>query len=158
MKISKCSVKGYDPQLVFPIDSIDFHVFQWILHSGQVDLDDLVQKARTMAEKVVLDNSADYTVEERMPEELSCLVAELLEEWLNTWIGEIGHPNWVEADTLEMFRDPDNAPEVLHGLLDLFGPLIVSQWRSEVCSLSIAEAILRTKGLSTKPATRVESV
>ena len=137
-KASNKSTRQESPEMkIIPMEWVNFHVFQWICHSCDFDVDKLVAQAVTKAEA---------TEESSIEQQLELLLDEQVDDWLDEWVGRVGNGMVWSAEEVEPLVFPDSpiGPEI--GYEDLVVPILKYGW-DHISTWNVAEAILRHKGM-----------
>jgi hypothetical protein len=122
---------------IIPMDWVDFHVFQWICHSDDFDVDKLVAQAVANAEAT--ENSS-------IEQQLEILLDAQVEEWLDEWVGRVGNGMVWSAEEVEPLVFPDSPIDPELGYEDLVVPILKYSW-DQISTWKVTEAILRHKGM-----------
>ncbi len=137
-KSSKKSTLQDSPQTkIIPMDWVNFHVFQWVCHSDDIDVDDLVAQAVAAAEA---DEGSS------IKQQLELLLDEQVEVWQDEWVGRLGDGMLYSAEDVEPLIFPDSPIDPGVGYADLVVPIMQYGW-AQISTRKVAEAILRHKGM-----------
>lgn len=137
-KSSKKATRQDSPETkIIPMDWVDFHVFQWICHSDDFDVDKLVAQAVAAAEA-----NGESSIEKQ----LEALLDEQVEDWLDEWVGRVGNGMVWSAEEVEPLVFPDSPVDPEIGYEDLVVPILKYGWE-QISTWKVTEAILRHKGM-----------
>ena len=124
------------PTKIIPMPWMDFHVFQWVCHSEEFDVDRLVAQAVANAEGT----------EESVTTHLNLLLEEQVKEWEHEWVQQVSEGLICEGDDVQALAFPDSAVDPSVGYADLVIPILMDGWE-RISTWRVAEAILRQKGM-----------
>ncbi len=137
-KSSSKSTRQESPETkIIPMEWVNFHVFQWICHSDDFDVDKLVAQAVTKAEA-----NEEFSIEQQ----LELLLDEQVDDWLDEWVGRLSNGMLLSAEEVETLVFPDSPISPAIGYEDLVVPILMYGW-DHISTWKVAEAILRHKGM-----------
>ena len=128
---------------IMPLNRVTFHVFKWLCHSGQIDVEALVKEAFDTTEECENYCIGDGGVHDAVYPQLAELIEERLNQLLEDWVRQVG--NYFSAEECWVSSDVDYPPEGELDLAELFLPILCEKF-IEVEAYGLAQAILRCTG------------
>ena len=135
--------------MLLPINSVSFHVYQWLWASEAVDLDSLIQEAFDSADKAPGFVLTSGQVHDAVCPQLAYLLEVRLEELVEDYLMLITGTRPSIKD-MRLFSDPDQPPDYSLDTEALVLPLLSVVW-ADVDFEALAEALLRRAGKWHKP-------
>tara|TARA_E500000305_G_C4000447_1_gene227023 strand:+ start:145 stop:513 length:369 start_codon:yes stop_codon:yes gene_type:complete len=119
------------------MEALDYHVFQWICHSDDFDVDTLVAQAVA---------NAEASEESSIKEEMVDLLDEQEQYWLDLWVHRVSNGRCADIEDFQPLVYPDSPVDSEIGYEDLIFPILAIGW-NQISTGKVVEAILRHKGM-----------